>query len=87
MKHYLQVTDDDYTKAVQNPVQFEAKGVQNPVQQPAAGGRKDSQAKDVSPCYCESLRNDAKSYDSNDLDSSGEDRIRTCGPALYRTTV
>ena len=39
MKHYLMVTEADFQKAVQNPVQLFTKAVQNPVQQPAANGR------------------------------------------------
>ncbi len=39
MNHYLQVTVDDYTKALQNPMQSSAKALQNPVQQPAASPR------------------------------------------------
>ena len=31
-KHYLQVTESDFAKAVQNPVQPMSKAVQNPVQ-------------------------------------------------------
>ena len=36
IKHYLMVTDEDFKKAVQNPVQLASKVVQKAVQQPAA---------------------------------------------------
>ena len=50
-KHYLQVTDAHFAKAVQNPVQ----SVQKAVQQPAASNRTDSRK----PRKCESVRSNA----------------------------
>ena len=52
-KHYLQVTEDHFAKAVQNPVQH-----------PAASGRTDSQEEpegDAEPAFCGPVRNDAAS--------------------------
>jgi len=51
MKHYLQVTDEHFAKAVQNPVQ-----------QVSASARKDSQAgyaEEPEPAICGTLRHDA----------------------------
>ena len=52
LRHYLQVTDEHFAKAVQNPVQ-------NPVQQGAARSRMDSQgelADSPKPCVCGPMR-------------------------------
>ena len=62
-KHYLQVTEDHFKKAVQNPVHF-------PVQQAAAGLCTESHEKlenDISLVGCGTMRNDASPCEYKDL--------------------
>ncbi len=49
MRHYLMVTETDFQKAVQNPVQMFTKAVQNQVQQPAGDSRTSSQETTQAP--------------------------------------
>lgn len=59
-KHYLQVTEEHFTQAAQNPVHF-------PVQQRAAHGRTDSQNERTDatePCLCGAVREDATPYET-----------------------
>ena len=58
-KHYLQVTESDFAKAVHS--------VQNPVRQPAARTRSPKQEGVATPCGCDTLRDRAKSRDSKHL--------------------
>jgi integrase len=84
MKHYLQVTDADFERASQDGAKEGAKygalRAQNRAQREHAPHRTDSQettkAPDVSRAYAKSC--DPKRV--NATKSSGEDRIRTCGP-------
>jgi hypothetical protein len=80
MKHYLQVTDADFERASQSGAENGAQVAQNPAQHAHAGHRTHSQettqAPDVPRAYAScgnTVRDGAKT-------SSGEDRIRTCGP-------
>ncbi len=62
-KHYLQVTEDHFKKALQNPMHF-------PVQQAAAGLRPESHKKmedDISLVGCGTTRNDASPCNCKDL--------------------
>jgi integrase len=61
-KHYLQVTDDHFTRAVQGGAKSGAEVVQNPVQQPAApDGRESHETQKAlkTQGFCETMRVDA----------------------------
>jgi integrase len=76
-KHYLQVTDEHYKKAVQNPVQF-------PVQQSAASGSKgpkENIAPVENPNDCGPLLIAATSCESNYLQQVGDTGL---GPVTLR---
>jgi integrase len=83
LKHYLQVTDADFEKAAQGGAKSGAligKAAQNAAQHTHATDRTNpqetTQAPDTSRAYAKSC--DPKR--DNATKSSGEDRIRTCGP-------
>jgi hypothetical protein len=42
-KHYLQIRDEDFDRAIKGAAKSDAQNVQNPMQHPAAGFSKDSQ--------------------------------------------
>ena len=76
LKHYLQVTDEDFERAAESGAQ----ALQNPVQHAHARNRTSPQESKITPdklrgyaTVCEAQRVGAKGL-------SGEDRIRTCGP-------
>lgn len=79
MKHYLQVTDDDFERATQGGAESGADAAQNRAQQAAAGNctewQETTEAPDESRAYaicCDSVQEHAAT-------SSGEDGIRTRG--------
>ena len=83
MKHYLQVTESDFEKAVQNPVHgaYDSPlAVQNRVQPVSAAIRQES----TKPQEALGVRLGAAEVGATWPNSagiiSGEDRIRTCGP-------
>lgn len=80
MKHYLQVRDTDFARAVEGGAESGAVAVQKAVQQAHAPNCTDSQETNqtlmISKVYanlCDSVPDSAQMF-------SGEDRIRTCGP-------
>ena len=88
MKHYLMVTETDFSKAIGKLVE---KAVQNPVQSSdnsgakrgAAACRSDSQEvarNDISRCETMAYANSCDDLPTPAKIISGEDRIRTCGP-------
>ena len=95
MKHYLQVTDADFEQAIQ-PVpnqpgttcKPEQKGaaksgapaLQNPVQHTRAASRSNSQETTQAPDQSGAYANLCNTTPVGAPPSSGEDRIRTCGP-------
>ncbi len=64
MKHYLQVTDDHFAQAVQNPVQHSA-----------AGGRAESQEQtpdDAEPAICSVVREEATPCENTESSGMGD---------------
>ena len=76
MKHYLQVTEDDYSKAIgisKQPV------VQNPVQQAPEMPRKEVNGQPAEDANASNCR-DLQSYSSEYISKYARDRNRTCTP-------
>ena len=80
LRHYLQVTDADFAQAARRGAECGAQVAQNAAQQAHAARRTHSQETTKAPAVtrayatrCDDGREDARP-------SSGEDRIRTCGP-------
>ena len=90
MKHYLMVTDADFQKAMQNPMQSNDNSMQNPVQQGkaiAAQTRTELSRNNTSPCETRAC---ASLCASERLDAgiiSGEGGIRTLGPPYRKSRI
>ena len=80
LKHYLRVTDADFERAARGAAESGAVALQNPVQQPAAGTRTVSQEMKKAPVVTRAYAKSCDTVQDGANDTSGEDRIRTCGP-------
>ena len=76
MKHYLQVTDDDFERAAQGGAQV----AQNAAQHAHVSLRTHSQETTKAPAATRAYANGCDTGRESATASSGEDRIRTCGP-------
>ena len=80
MKHYLQITDDHFDRALRRAAKSDARVVQNPVQQPAATSCVESQNPTQVQKGCE-----VGLVDAETCDNVQKDQIRPAGlePATY----
>ena len=86
LKHYLQVTDDDFERAAQGGAESGAEAAQNAAQHAHAGTRTDSQETTQSPDESRAYATACDDRRQRAGTQSGEDRIRTCGP-LARSPI
>ena len=81
LKHYLQVIDADFERAAQASTESGARSAQIAAQRGRAPKGEESQDKGATPVGCGTfaIPSDTQLVTAKGL--SGEDRIRTCGPA------
>ena len=80
LRHYLQVTDADFAQAARRGAECGAQVAQNAAQQAHAARRTHSQETTKAPAATRAYATGCDTGRESATASSGEDRIRTCGP-------